>query len=81
MDNPILIVSVCMGKSISLTLKGQIMTAATTNFAAPFPIFDKNKVWHYMKIVCHALFVIFEKKKQKNLQLSSAANYRWLFKG
>ena len=37
-----------------------------------------------MRIVCqqtilmkyHALFVIFEKKKQQNLKLSSAANYR-----
>ena len=45
-----------------------------------------------MRIVCqqtilmkyHALFVIFEKKKKKkqqNLKLSSAANYRWRFKG
>ena len=28
----------------------------------------------------HALFVIFE-KKQHNLKLSSAANYRWCLKG
>ena len=41
-----------------------------------------------MRIVCqqairmkyHALFVIFEKKKTI-LKLSSAANYRWRFKG
>ena len=41
-----------------------------------------------MQIVCqqtimmkyHALFVIFEKKKQ-NVKLSSAANYRWRFMG
>ena len=29
----------------------------------------------------HALFVIFEKKNQHNLKLSSAANYRWRFMG
>ena len=29
----------------------------------------------------HALFVIFEKKKQQNLKLSSAANNRWRSKG
>ena len=40
-----------------------------------------------MRIVCqqtilmkyHALFDIFEKKKQQNLKFSSAANYRWCF--
>ena len=39
-----------------------------TNFETSFPIFDKNKLWHYMRIVCqqtiltkyHALFVFFE---------------------
>ena len=40
-----------------------------TNFETSYLIFDKNKVWYYMRIVCqqtilikyHALFVIFEK--------------------
>ena len=51
--------------SLALTFKAPITTAA----AVSFPIFDKNKVWYYMRIVCqqlilmkyHALFVIFEK--------------------
>ena len=42
-----------------------------------FLIFDKNKVWYFMSIVCqqtilmkyHALYVIFEKKKQQNLNI------------
>ena len=54
---------------LKLTLKAPITTAADDKFCAPFPIFDKNKVWYYMRIVCqqtilmkyHALFVIFEK--------------------
>ena len=52
-----------------LTLKRQSQLQQRTNFAKSFPIFDKNKVWYYMRIVClqtilmkyHALFVIFEK--------------------
>ena len=60
----------------------------TTNFATSFLVFDINKVWYFMRIVCqqtilmkyHALFAIFE-TKQQNLKLSSAANYRWSFKG
>ena len=50
-------------------LKRQSQLQQTTNFATPLPIFDKNKVWYYMRIVCqqtilmkyHALFIIFEK--------------------
>ena len=41
------------------------LTAADDNFATPFPFFDKNKVWFYMRIV-----------KRQNLQSSSSANYR-----
>ena len=41
----------------------------TTNFETFSPIFDKNKVWYNLRIVCqqtilmkyHALFVICEK--------------------
>ena len=41
----------------------------TINFKVSFPIFDKNKVYYFMRIGCqqtirtkyHALFVIFEK--------------------
>ena len=51
-----------------LTIKAPIMTAAEDKFCT-FPIFDKNKVRYYMRIVCqqmiimkyHALFVNFEK--------------------
>ena len=56
-----------------LTLKAPISTAADETFWAMFPIFDKNKVCYYMRIVCqqtiimkyHALFVIFKKTGQK----------------
>ena len=71
--------------SISLTFKVPNITAADDKFGKKFPNFQKNKVY-YMRIVYqqmiimkyHALFAIFEKKKkQQNLKLSSAANYRW----
>ena len=32
-----------------------------TTCSTSFPIFEKNKVWYFMRIVDHALFVIFEK--------------------
>ena len=52
-----------------LPLKRQSRLQQTTNFVAFFLVFDKNKVWYFMRIVCqqtilmkgHALFVIFEK--------------------
>ena len=45
------------------------MTAADDKFAIFFLIFNKNKVWYYMRIVFqqtillkyHALYIIFEK--------------------
>ena len=69
------------------TLKAPITTAADNKFWDIFPIFHKNKLWYYMRIVCqqtilmkyHALFVIFDKAAK--FELSSAANYRWRFKG
>ena len=50
-------------------VKRQSRLQQMTNFVTSFLIFDKNKVWYYMRIVCqktilmkcHALFVIFEK--------------------
>ena len=44
----------------------------TTNFATSFLIFEKNKVWYFMRIVCqqtilmkyHALFVNFEQSSK-----------------
>ena len=68
-------------------LKRQSQLQQTTNFETYFPIFEKNKVWYFMRIVCqqtilmkyHALFVIFEKATK--FKLSSAAKYRWRFKG
>ena len=53
-----------------LTLKVPITTAADNKFWDIIPIFDKNKVWYYLRIICkqtifmkyHALFVIFEKE-------------------
>ena len=36
---------------IALTLKAPITTAADEKFCDNFPIFDKNKVWYYMRIV------------------------------
>ena len=58
----------------------------TTNFSTSFLIFEKNKEWYFMRIVCqqtilmkyHA-YLLFLKKGQ-NLKLLSAANYRWHFK-
>ena len=71
-----------MRKVTVYSLKRQSGLQQTPNFGIFFPIFDKNKVRYYMRIVCqqtilmkyHALFVIFEKRQ--NLKLSSAANYR-----
>ena len=50
-------------------LKRQSQLQQMTNFATSFLVFDKNKVWYFMRIVCqqtilmkyHALLVIFEK--------------------
>ena len=50
-------------------LKRQSRLQQTTNLVTSFPIFENNKVWYFMKIVCqqtilmkyHTLFVIFEK--------------------
>ena len=73
--------------SLFLTLKAPIKTAADDKFCNIFPIFRKNKVRYFKRIVCqqtillkyHALFVIL--KNGQNLKLSSATNYRWRFKG
>ena len=67
--------------------KRQSRLQQTTNFATSFLIFEKNKVWYFMRILCqqtilvkyHALFVTFE--KAANMKLSSAAYYRWRFMG
>ena len=45
------------------------MTASDDKFCDIFQIYDKNKVWYFMRIFCqqtilvkyHALFVIFKK--------------------
>ena len=66
-------------------LKRQSQLQQTTILATSFPIFEENKVWYLMRIVClqtilmkyHALLVIFE--KSANLKLSSVANNRWRF--
>ena len=72
-----------------LTLKAPITTAADDNFCNIFTYFlQKVRYDRYiMRIGCqqtilmkyHALFVIFVKRQ--NSKLSSAANYRWRFKG
>ena len=72
----------------SLTLKAPIGTAANRDkFCEIFPNFRKNKVWNFMRIVCwqtilmkYAIFVNFEKEAKFKF-FSSAANYRWRFKG
>ena len=73
---------------MTLNLKAPITTAADDKFCyISFLVFDKNKVWYIIRIVCqqtifvkyHALFVIL--KKQQNLKLSSAANCRWRLMG
>ena len=54
---------------VILSLKEPITTATNNKFSKSFPIFKKNKVWYFMRIVCQqqtilmkydALFVIFE---------------------
>ena len=53
----------------NLTLEAPITNAADDKFCEFFPIFEKNKVLYFMRIVCkqtilmiyHALFVFFEK--------------------
>ena len=79
-----------IGNLISVThywpLKRQSRQQQTTNFATSFLIFERNKIWYFMRIVCqqtilmkdHALLFL---KKRQNLKLSFAANYRWRFKG
>ena len=50
-------------------LKRQSRLQQTNHFATYFLIFEKNKVWHFMRIVCqqtilveyHDLLIIFEK--------------------
>ena len=50
-------------------LKRRRQLQQTTNFSTSFSIFEKNKVWYFMRIVCkqtilmkyNALFVIIEK--------------------
>ena len=64
-------------RQTTLPLKRQSRLQQTINLATFFPIFDKNKVWYYMRIVClkyHALLVIFE--KAVIFEIVSAANYR-----
>ena len=54
-------------------LKSQSRLQQTTNFSTSFLIFETNKVWYFMRIVCqqtilvkyHALFVILKKKTAK----------------
>ena len=63
----------------NLIFKAPIVTAADDKFGTSFPIFGKNKAsrWFSWNIMPYLLFL----KKQQNLQLSSAANYRWRFMG
>ena len=72
----------------ALTLKApESQLRQTTNFVTSFQIFEINKVWYLMRIVCqqtilmkyHALLLFL--KKRLNLKLLSAANYRWRFMG
>ena len=59
-----------------LTLKCQSKLQPMTNSATSFLILETNKV---ILMKYHALFAIL--KKQQNLKLSCAANYRWRFMG
>ena len=70
-----------------LALKAPITTAADDKFCEFFSIFDKNKIWYSREssasrrfswnIIPYWLLL----KKCQNLKLTSAANYRWRFKG
>ena len=71
-----------------LTLKVPIMTVADDKFCDTFPNFRQNSgiILHENRLPAddsHEIsfpYLLFLKKWQ-NLQLSSAANYRWRFKG
>ena len=63
-------------------LKRQSQLQQMTNFVRYFLIFERNKEY-FVRIVCLQNimpYLLFLKKRQ-NFKLSSAANYRWLFKG
>ena len=76
-DNISRCIFVIAGKE--LTLKVPIITAADDKFCYIFLNFQLSAT---ILMKYHALFVIFEKKKKRqNLNLLSAANYRWRFKG
>ena len=59
----------CLKFVSSLTRKWPLRLQQTINFAASFLIFERNKEWYFMRIVCqqtilmkyHALIVISEK--------------------
>ena len=67
------------------SLKEPITTAKDVNICTSLLIFEINKVWYFMRIVCqqmilmiyHALFLFL--KKQHNLKVTSDVNYRWHF--
>ena len=65
-------------KLVVLTLKAPITTAADDKFCNIFPSFQQKSSRRFSwNIMPYLLFL----KKQQNLKLSSAANYRWRFKG
>ena len=63
----------------------QLQLLQKTNFATSFQIFDKKGILHENflpaddshELSCLIIFLFFFLKKRQNLQLSSAANYRW----
>ena len=59
----------------TLTLNAPITTAEDDTFCDIFPNFQKYRLT--VDIMPYLLFL----KKQHNLKLSSAANYRWHFMG
>ena len=61
----------------TLTLKHQSRLRQTTNFVTSLLIFERNKEWYFMRIVCkqtilmkyHALFVILKMRQSLNCRL------------
>ena len=73
---------------INLTLKAPITPAADNKFCDIFPNFQKKlgMLFHENRLLADdshpiSCLICYFLKKQQNLKLSSAANYRWRFKG
>ena len=68
---------------VTLTLKTPITTAADDKFWDIFPNFRQKygMTIHENRLPAESCLICYFEKKRQNFELSSAANYRWRFKG